>query len=163
MGSIVLDLQQEALDRNCRVSDLLRRALAVAHKLNLPEFKTWISNELNGYDGAAADVPSYRKVQGQIKARNQFRGWIPVMLEDAESTEMLSHQLVWQAVAELEHLVDGKDGGATLMMPFPPDIEATLMSMMQPISRQPMLVASRLMWKMALAPLPADVGDSYIT
>jgi hypothetical protein len=24
-------------------------------------------------------------------------------------------------------------------------------------------VASRLMWKMALAPLPADVGDSYIT
>jgi hypothetical protein len=142
MGSVVLDLQQDALDRKCPVSDLLRRALVVARKLNLTEFQTWISNELGGYNGAASEVPPYRNVHGQIKARNPFRGWIPLVFEDTELTDLLSHRLCGQSVAELEHLADGKKPGSMLMMPFPPATEARLMATMQPVSCQPMLFLS---------------------
>jgi len=66
--SIVLELQKEALDRNCSVSDLLRRALVVAKKLKLAEFERWVGNELAGYKGPVNEVPEYRVLLGQVCA-----------------------------------------------------------------------------------------------
>jgi hypothetical protein len=40
--SLVLELQQEAMNPGVKVSDLLRKALVVATKLNVNEFKQWI-------------------------------------------------------------------------------------------------------------------------
>lgn len=130
MESIVLELQKEALDRNCSVSDLLRRALVVAKKLKLAEFERWVGNELTGYNGPLDEVPEYRVLLGQVKARNQVHGWIPAAFDNDEQANLFSRRPCGQSVAELEHLIAGKERSSTLMMQFPPEIESLLMEMM---------------------------------
>lgn len=51
MNGIVIELEKEALDEQISVESLLRKAYLVARKLNLSEFKEWITNEQNGYKG----------------------------------------------------------------------------------------------------------------
>ena len=59
MTSLVEELQRDALDSSVSVLDLLRKALVVATKLNIDEFKEWIELELKGYSGQET-VPDYR-------------------------------------------------------------------------------------------------------
>ena len=49
MASLVMQLQQAALDPSVRVSDLLRLALTTASKLGLSDIEQWLRNELDGY------------------------------------------------------------------------------------------------------------------
>ena len=142
LDSIVLELQREALDRKCSVSDLLRRAMVVAQKLKLTEFEKWIGNELEGYNGAASEVPAYRRVLGQVKVNNPYRGWMPMTFEDPEEAELLSSRLCGQSVAELEHLLSGKKTSSALLMSFPPDLERDLMKSMNPVALKPFLQVS---------------------
>src|SRR5919106_30118 len=74
--SLVLELQQLAADGETNILDLLRKALLVATKLNLIEFRDWIRNELNGYQ--SGELPSYRKCPAEVKGRNPFHGLIPI-------------------------------------------------------------------------------------
>ena len=78
MSGIVLELQREALSKDANIESLLRKAYVIAKKLKLKEFEDWIQLEQNGY--GSREVPEYRYVQGQIKARNPYYGWIPVVL-----------------------------------------------------------------------------------
>jgi hypothetical protein len=55
---IVLQLQEDALDKGVSVSDLLLNAKLVATKLDLRDAATWIEHELNGYTDAP-DIPEY--------------------------------------------------------------------------------------------------------
>jgi hypothetical protein len=73
MGSVVRELQQDALNRDVEISDLLRKALVVARKLGLDDFQAWINNELNGY-AKGEEVPEYRQISGQARAWNPYRG-----------------------------------------------------------------------------------------
>ena len=73
MSSIVIELQQESLNKNISISDLLRKALVVAKKLKISDFEEWITNELNGYE-KAEDIPAYRYVAGSVKAWNPHHG-----------------------------------------------------------------------------------------
>ena len=120
MGSLVLELQREALDGKVRVSDLLRKALVVASKLKVKEFDEWAKNELQGYN--TASMPSYRLVKGEIKAFNPYRGWIPVIFRDIKAAELFSQKHIAQPVGEIEDLVSGKDEDALLTIPFPPAV-----------------------------------------
>jgi len=125
VGSVVLELQREALDRQVRVSDLLRKALVVARKLGLREFQAWTEKELSGY-GRGDDVPEYRVVSGQVRAWDPYRGWVPVIFQDAKHAEMLSRRRCGQSVAELEHLVEGEKDSSLLHMPFPHELQRQL-------------------------------------
>jgi hypothetical protein len=49
LSSSVFQLQQAVIDNNTKVTDLLSRALVVATKLKIEDFKNWIRQELNGY------------------------------------------------------------------------------------------------------------------
>ena len=103
MVAIVLQLQQDALDRDVLISDLIRKALVVAKKLNLEDFERWISDELNGYgDG---DVPEYRVIPGQVRWWNPRLGWQPLLIEDNAIAEGLSKRGCGQSVGELEYLL----------------------------------------------------------
>ena len=53
MGSLVLELQKEALDQSVSTLSLLRKSLVVATKLKLQDFKDWIASEINGYKDRA--------------------------------------------------------------------------------------------------------------
>ena len=48
MASLIEQLQQDAVDRTVRTSDLLRKALLVAAKLEIPNVPSWIEKELSG-------------------------------------------------------------------------------------------------------------------
>lgn len=109
---LVAQLQRDALDRSVPVSDLLRKAKVVAVKLDLPEFLKWVDQELNGYDG---EVPEYRTVDGQPKAFNPYRGWIPIVCQDPREQRVISKRAVCSSIAELEHVCRGN---GKLHMPF---------------------------------------------
>ena len=115
--SIVLELQQEALDGNTRVSDLLRKALVVAKKLNISEFENWVKNELRGYKDAS-NVPKYRQVKGQPKGWNSYLGWQSIYFEDIETAKAISEHGNTQSIAEVENLAKSNNENSFLCMPY---------------------------------------------
>lgn len=115
--SIVIELQRDALDRNCRVTDLLRKAFVVAKKLNVSEFENWITKELNGYE-EAEPVPDYRMIRGRVRGWNPCHGWQPIYFPNAEMEDKLSQCGNNQTIAEIEDLLNEKSEIGTLMIPF---------------------------------------------
>src|SRR5437867_12537470 len=79
MSSLVLQLQGECLDSSASTLEILRKALVVARKLGVKDFQAWIEKELKGYDDFA-NIPSYRKLRGQLRAFNPYVGWIPIIM-----------------------------------------------------------------------------------
>lgn len=118
--SLVLELQQEATNPNVRVTDLLRKSLVVAAKLGIDDFGAWAQQELAGYSGNE-QVPTYRRVRGELRAHNPYHGWIPVIVQDKEIREKLESRDAGQAIAELEDLSHSTGKSGTLQMPLPQD------------------------------------------
>jgi hypothetical protein len=131
MKSIVLELQHDALDSTKSITDLLRKALVVARKLNLPEFASWINGELTGYP-KYDEIPSYRVLHGEIRGHDPFRGWLPVIINNPEMEKKVCQRNVGQAIAELENLVGATRPGSergSLQIPFTGEHRAILSRM----------------------------------
>ena len=120
MKSLVHELQQEAMNPNSRLSDILRKALVVSSKLKVDEFKIWIESEMKGYP-KAEDIPSYRRVNGSVKAWNPYNGWIPVIVQDSRINDLISNRSIGRPISELESLCHQKDEGEALQVPLPHD------------------------------------------
>ncbi|MCX5712667.1 MAG: hypothetical protein NTY47_06350 [Candidatus Omnitrophica bacterium] len=117
MSSLVLELQRDAMNNQVSVSDLVRKSLAVATKLNMQEFKAWAESELRGVK--KDEVPPYRLIKGELKAYNPYNGyWMPVIFEDGKTGDILSTRSVSQSIGELESLVTSGDGKGMLNIPF---------------------------------------------
>jgi hypothetical protein len=123
--SIVEELQRDSLDKKIGVTELLRKALVVASKLDLDEFEEWISRELEGYKNDI-EVPEYRNFVGTIIARNPPYGWIPVHFADSNLESKLSHRRCMQPLSELETLLEKKPEEGNYHMPFPHDVQRDL-------------------------------------
>lgn len=121
---IVLQLQQESLDRSVSVTDLLRKSLVIARKLRLSEFESWINSELSGY-GPLEKIPEYRRVKGSVKFWNPIHGWCPVIFTDPSEGERYSFRNIGQTIAELENIAYDKEATSG-HIPFPQDIERQL-------------------------------------
>lgn len=124
MESLVLQLQSDCLNAAVSILEVLRKALVVARKLSLTDAQTWIDKELSGYKSGDSPPP-YRLVTGQIKARNPYVGWIPVIFQDSREESCHSKCFVGQAIGELEDLV--KNGSDTFEFPFDSATERSLM------------------------------------
>lgn len=130
MPGLVTELQRDALNPSAQVSDLLRKALVVARKLDLKEFEEWISKEIKGYSGQEQNFPEYRVVKGEVRVWNPYHGWIPWINPNAEQAEFFSTGVLTQQIAELEHMV--REGqGNTLMMNFPHLIQSFLIQSLE--------------------------------
>ncbi|PEU93480.1 hypothetical protein CN415_12615 [Bacillus cereus] len=117
MDSIVLDLQREAYSSKSNVVALLRKAYVVAKKLKIEEFGDWINEELNGYQ-SYDKTPEYRTVYGRLKALEPLHGgWIPVLLDNAEITDIINNRKLVQPISEIESLANGE---RDFMLTFPP-------------------------------------------
>ncbi|MEB9549022.1 hypothetical protein P4J60_02045 [Bacillus cereus] len=101
MGAIVHELQREAQKSNNDISALLRKAYVVARKLNIVEFKEWIDNEIHGYKDYDS-VPEYRRVHGEFKAFNPYRGWIPIIEMNSNVASKLSNKKLMEPISELQ-------------------------------------------------------------
>ncbi len=105
MKSIVIDLQQDALNNNISVTDLLRKAYVVSKKLKISDFEEWISSELDGYVDNEK-IPKYREFKGTVMALNPYHGWQPIFFEDTKTKELLSKKNNGQRIAEIENLLN---------------------------------------------------------
>lgn len=106
MVSLVQELEQEAYNSSASLSNMLRKAKAVAVKLQLQQPMEWVESELNGYN--SREVPDYRKLTGHARTRNPYHGWQPVMFGDAEIERMVCEHPIANSVRELEHLLETK-------------------------------------------------------
>jgi len=126
MSSLVEELQRDALDSKINVSDLLRKSLVVATKLNLADFRKWVECELNGY-GKDDGLPDYRLIQCQVQSTNPFDGRkIPWKFPTSSLEEMVCRRRIAQSVASIDALVSGKKE-AELAMPFNAEMQTILM------------------------------------
>ncbi|MBR4026009.1 MAG: hypothetical protein IKJ01_00440 [Lachnospiraceae bacterium] len=121
MDGIVLELQKEALNKDADIELLLRKAYVIAKKLKLKDFEEWVQLEQNGY--GIKEVPEYRYIKGQIKARNPYYGWIPVVL-NIEYENLLSNIPVKEAVSSLIDLYNSDND--MLMFSMNAEITQTL-------------------------------------
>lgn len=136
MSGLVLELQQDALNRNVHVSDLLRKALVVSKKLGVTQIEEWLNKELNGY-GMNDDLPRYREIHGQVKVCNPYHGWQPLNFEDPKMAKAFSKRKIMQPVGELDSLAAEK-GKGSLQVPFSQEAVNALMKSME-IPLQPTL------------------------
>jgi hypothetical protein len=126
LAGLVLELQKDALDSSVPIAPLLRKALVVAKKLEIDDFRLWIEKELNGYTPGGDEIPQYREVEGIIKAWNPYNGWIPVIVQDEKMAKHLRRRKVKQSIRELESLVENQKD-SSLMIHYSPEIENMLM------------------------------------
>lgn len=103
MCSLVLELQRDVLDSSTSILVLLRKALVVARKLNIKEFQDWVEKELNGYPNES-ELPEYRFMLGELKARNPYYGWIPFIVP-LQIHDLVSTISVRQPISHIESLI----------------------------------------------------------
>lgn len=101
--SAVLMLQKNIITGNKSITELLREALFIATKLNLKDFRTWLNNELKGYDHETP-VADYRKLHTSLKFHNPYQGWISAIIENVELTQVINYINIKQPISEIEYL-----------------------------------------------------------
>ena len=122
---IVLQLQELASDNGTEITELLRKALIVATKLSLLEFKVWVLSELNGYSDSST-LPKYRLIKGDVKVHNPVRGLIPFMIKAPDLQDLMCRVRVTDSVSSIQHLMDSRNDGAIVFY-FSAEQEAALM------------------------------------
>ncbi|WP_156332517.1 hypothetical protein [Rhodopseudomonas sp. AAP120] len=123
-NSIVHEIQSDLLTDNKPLANTLRKARLAARKLDLPDFEKWITRETDGYKNAAwDDLPEYRTIGATPRFFNPYRGWCPIIIEDAKLYELCHRIPLFQSIAELEGLLDS-DG--TLSYAYPPGLAKVL-------------------------------------
>lgn len=126
--SPVLELQELATDQNVDVVTLLRKALLVATKLRLVEFRGWIDSELNGYFDGKKDVPPYRKLQAEVWVKNPYHGLVPVMFADSRIANAFCQIEARDPVGGLKHILDNQGPGASApIFPLTPQQTALIL------------------------------------
>lgn len=122
MSSLILELQRDALDPSISVLYILRKAGVVASKLNIVEFQQWVELEMNGYSNGPL-IPRYRYINGEVKALDPYRGWIPVVSDISDIVDVISEMPLSQPISELEFLIKNKPD---LQIGFPSTLQSTL-------------------------------------
>jgi hypothetical protein len=102
MGGLVEELQGDALNRSVPITDLLRKARAVAVRLDRPDFADWIEREMSGYEDAG-QLPRYRKLSGEVRYRDPYQGWMPILGARCELPCV-------QPLSEIEALMSEREG-----------------------------------------------------
>lgn len=106
--SLVLELQQLAGSNPSPISEVLRKALIVATKLKVEDFRVWISDELTGYVGKGKEIPKYRFVRGHLVGQTPFSNQMPLRFHDSETESACSTIPLAESAAELERLAQSE-------------------------------------------------------
>ena len=125
MSSLVIELQQEALNPSSDLTDLLRKALVVARKLGIKDFQTWTENELNGYPNSK-DLPSYRKVRGTSQSLSPYHGWQPITFDNKESEDGWTLWTCIDPISEIIGLLNSKSDSNTIQVSYSPEASKVL-------------------------------------
>jgi hypothetical protein len=129
MASLIHELQKEAMDSKTSVSDLLRKALVVASKLDLKELDKWIQKELHGYGDEMP--PEYRIVNAELKVFSPYQGYIPVVSSIPSFRDKFSKRPLGLPIGELEDLISDRGDDRGVYFNFTPELNATLMKVLE--------------------------------
>jgi hypothetical protein len=109
-GSLVEQLQSDAIQRSIPITDLLRKAKLVAVKLGDLGLSAWADHELDGYyDMRSEQLPQYRQLRGEIKWLNPYRGWQSLGLDVTQPTA--------HPIGEIIGLLDNESGFVVASVP----------------------------------------------
>lgn len=123
--SIIIQIQEDALNSDILTSDIARKAYAVARKLEIKGFIDFLYKEVNGYS-SKDKIPDYREVRCQLKALNPFVGnWMPVLLNSDDIRDRLCKKKVPDSISRLEKLAEG-DEAISLQIPCHPSTNLSL-------------------------------------
>jgi hypothetical protein len=114
MSSIILEIQATATSAQPDTAVLLRKAKLAATKLNESQATSWISSEMDGYTCHPDELPSYRRLYGELRARNPYNGLIPLETRNAELEQALSFAPVFQGIASIEDNLRSQDDDAVI-------------------------------------------------
>ena len=118
MSSLILEIQQDALNKDVDVADILRKALAASIKLNVSNIEHWLKKELNGYK-IDEQLPEYRTLHGRPVYLNPYNGWQPLIFADDKEWQIYSTTQTIQSVSEMDALVSSSGGKKVLGSPYP--------------------------------------------
>lgn len=113
-SSLILEIQQEAIAKDCNISSLLRKAKVAATKLKQKDAVLWITNELDGYTCDYDELPNYRRTHGVLKLKNPYHGLIPYIIQDERTEELLTRTPFTDGIGTLEKLLVGQEKGQML-------------------------------------------------
>lgn len=123
--SLLREIQTDAVDSKCKVSDLLRKCKILAARLGNDDFKIWVDSELNGYK-LSDSIPSYR-VYNNVLSKGHFSGAFGSGLRNAdipsncfpkEFRKDLTTVSLVAPIAEIESLVQKSIKGKLLQQPW---------------------------------------------
>jgi hypothetical protein len=125
---IVIQLQAECLDKNTSVSDLLRKALVIAKKLNSTEIEEWLRSEMKGY--TSDPLPEYRILHGQIMYHNPYNGshW-PINFKSDREQQIYSERKNGGPIAEIEALIASSTANGIFGMEIPHQMAMKMVTM----------------------------------
>jgi len=128
---LILQIQEDCLDRSIYVSQILRKAKVAATKLELEDFLKWIDDELNGYMCTAKELPLYRFLTGAPKGYNPYHGWQSIIFKNPDMAKIVSGAPINQAIGPMEEMLLHKPEGQTFIFPYDPEIKTKISSMLQ--------------------------------
>lgn len=133
MPSIVKELQKDLLNSETNLSTALNKAYFIARRLNIPDFLTFIENEINGYTDPDK-LPAYRMTHGVLKAKNPFRGWEAVQGIPSEiEPELTSVKMFWP-IAEMEAVLTSDRDNNDMMIQLSSTAGNHLLSIPMPMA-----------------------------
>jgi len=113
-----------ALDTKIPLSDTLRKALLVASKSNLNDFRKWIKNELDGY-ADISELPDYRFITVELKAQNPYHGLIPFVLSSQKINDFLNRYPMVEPISSYETCIS-ENSRPYFFLSISADLEANL-------------------------------------
>jgi hypothetical protein len=139
--AIVLEIQRLATEKSQDISDLLRKALLVASKLKLTDFRVWVENELNGY--RKDQVPEYRKVKATVRLKNPYHGLIPVVFPTGEIADVFRNIHVRDPIGNLVSILEKQTSEMSdPIFPLTPEQEHFLISQQDGLGLPPIRTVS---------------------
>lgn len=137
--SIVLQLQELALNPESNVEELLNKALLVARKLKIKKFRKWCELELEGYNDEA--LPQYRIFRGQLKVFNPYHGLQPFIIP-SEFDEIVTTIKMDLSIGEINNLL--KQDSETFEYVISNEAKLHLMSLQNSIAQlEPRVIFKR--------------------
>ena len=115
--SLIICLEQKALNNNISITDLLRTALAVAIKLDVQEFEEWINNELNGYKDV--DISEIKKVLPQVENKSdraEINADITTIEQQLKSPRP-KFGIVYELLGSIRNVMEGAGGNLLASCP----------------------------------------------
>ena len=127
--SLLREIEQGATDHSVPLSDLLRKCMVLAKRLQHEPLATWADRELNGYSDTTSLPPYRRHPEGTAKGNflgpggYRLTNWsIPPMVVDEKYREKLFTAVHDSGVAHYEELLSS--GSQELGAPWPADFIA---------------------------------------